>query len=206
MKHLAALLGLALVLSLLGCDKTDETRCEELDDVIVAKAGQLPTYCDDDIDCLTVDVHAGLTVSANAITEDPELDAAKARRVELCGEFEDDFTTYVSRCENHACTVVVAGTEDRPDTGTDAADAGPCRGHDECARGELCVNGACVGLCTNACVHVEECGEREDLGLGSSLENCIDRCDEFARPVGADGITLTRCLVRSACGTLDSCF
>lgn len=198
-------LALSALLGLGACDKTEEKRCEELDEIIDAKASQLPDYCEDDIDCLLVDIHPGLTVAANDVTLDAELDQVKARRVELCGEFEDDFKSFVAECDERTCVAIESGVVDRPDTGSDLPD-GTCEVGDDCERGNLCVQGTCRPLCADACRHVEECGVREELGLGSSQDNCVDRCDEFARPAGEEGLTLARCLIRGACGNLDACF
>ncbi len=204
MKYLTAGLMCLLLLALCGCEKTDEKRCTELDEVIEAKAAQLPSFCEDDIDCLVVEVHEGLTVGANDAPDDPELEALKARRVEVCGAFEDDFIAWEAHCEEQACVVEVAGVVDRPDVGADVPDG--CANSEECPSGSLCVAPECRPLCADACAHVVDCGALETLGLGSSLANCIERCDDFAQPAGEDGLNLARCLIRGACGNLEACF
>jgi hypothetical protein len=204
MKYLAALLGLALAVGLTACDKTDDARCSELDEVISAKAAQFPRFCEDDVDCLVVEVHAGLSVASNDEPVDAELEAIKARRVELCGAFDDDFTNWEARCEDTACEIVAAGVVDRPDIGGDVDEG--CATSQDCGPGSLCVAPECRPLCADACAHILECGDGEELGLGTSLENCIQRCDEFAKPAAEDGLNTARCLIRGACGNLAACF
>jgi hypothetical protein len=222
-------MSLVCALPLAACDKTDDQRCAELDRVIAAKATELPVRCEDDLDCLIVDIHAGLSVATTALVNDPELEATKSRRVELCGDFEDDLIVWEATCQENLgfetsspgsqfeCVAVEAGTIPRPDVGEDAPDLGSdtpdpdtpspsCRSHDDCEPGSLCVEEFCLPLCADGCAHASECGALEDLGLGSSVANCIERCDRVARATGENGIALARCLRDTVCDSLADCF
>lgn len=229
MPHRAArLLLLACATPLLlmaACDRSDERRCQELDDIIQARGAQMPHTCFDDIDCLLVDVHPGMTVSANSVVEDPALEQTKARRIELCGDFEEDFLIHQARCVSNACVAQVIGVGDAPvpdldleDAGTPDADDTPdvddtpdaddctCARDSDCAEGQLCADGCqCVDICQAACSNADACGQLEALRLGSDIPNCVTRCTAFIDREGDGAFPLLECLATEPCGSLSEC-
>ncbi len=220
----AAWLCAALALVSLGsaCERADAVRCEELDAILEAKGEQLPRSCEADVDCLVVQIHPGLSVAANSVAVDPEIDVIKARRVELCDEFELDLNVYQAICIEGACGVQITGQIDPPDVGQpdagqpdvgqpDAddnpdADVCSCASDPDCAFGDLCVDGClCQPICGVVCAHADECGLLEELRLGSDIPNCVERCDAFLEREGQAGLTLLSCLASRACADLQSC-
>lgn len=166
------------------------------------------------MDCLLVDIHAGLTVGANAPASDPEIDRIKARRVELCADFEDDFVAYEARCIQDVCTAQVIGTVDPPpDAGVPDADPPDddapqmCDCTDSpCGFAQVCVDGCtCEPLCEQACANADACDKLEELRLGSDIANCELRCDAFVEREGQTGVDLLSCLLDPVCDNLSNC-
>ena len=191
-----------------GCSPTDPERCDQMDAVIEAKAAQLPGFCELDIDCQLVVVNQGLIVAANSSRPDPELDDIQRRRRELCGEFSTDGRQFAALCVNNQCQART--DEDLPDVGV--PDTGPdtgecdCETNRDCGPRVRCVEGCCVPICALACGKIaDNCGVETivELGLGTTVDNCIARCDAALE---TDGPELPVCLAdENRCDRLDRC-
>ncbi len=196
MKYFSALLlSLGLALSGLACDAEDEQICEDLNLVLSAKASQLPKNCEDDSQCVLVPIHAGFTVAANKFPNDSELVQVRQRQSELCAPYEEDRTIYSAVCVEELCEALPIGQlPDDPDMGSDP-DVGP---------------GPDVGpesACEMACGNADRCNALEEIGLGTSLENCVLRCDVLVEndPDNEDTATFLRCLANRTCEDLPAC-
>jgi len=203
----AALVPL-LVLAAVACEPTSVERCDELDSIIRARALQLPRFCEEDTDCLLVELRPGYTVAANSTPADPEIEDAKRRRQELCGGWEPESVLYQAVCDGSQCQARKVGTIDRPDTGTDSdtgtadTDQCTCADNTDCGFGEVCMDGCvCDSACRDACLNLERCGQlNAQNGFGVDLENCAELCIDRTDGVG----TIPSCLRDAACdATLD---
>ena len=208
----------------MGCDTKDDERCADFDEILRAKAGQAADTCEDEVDCLVVEVHPGLFVAANGPVSDPEIDSVKARRVELCGDFDPDLNLYASACEEERCILEVTGAVTPPPTpDAGSPDAGEpdggspdlgepdggscvCDSDEECGFGNLCSDGCnCSSICDVVCERGEACGKLEELRLGSDVDNCIERCDAFLDRDGEEALGLLECLAVESCEALADC-
>ena len=202
-------IGCVALAMTMGCEKSDERRCQELDEIISARAAELPGRCEVDLDCRVVEIHPGLTVASTLPLDDRDLDALKERRVVLCGAFEDDLIVWDATCEAERCLAVESGTVEPPDAGSDVSvpdDAGGrCSNDAPCDASALCIEGECIGACVAACDQAASCDALAELGLGSSVANCIERCESVVRVSEERGIELARCLATSDCEDLSGC-
>jgi hypothetical protein len=205
-----------------ACEKEDDERCADLDDILSSKAQQASNSCEADVDCLVVEIHPGLFVASNGPFVDREADEVKARRVELCGEFEADLNVYSSICEEKRCLLEVTGMVD-PSPDVDLPDGGlpdggepdssepeggscACSTDEDCGFGDLCSDGCnCFPVCDIACAKAQDCGKLEELRLGSDLQNCTERCEGFLEREGEEALGLLECLVSESCDALESC-
>lgn len=187
-----------------GCSPTDGERCSDMDRVIAARAAALPRACEVNVDCVDVEIHQGLIVAANSSMVDPELDEIKARRIELCGDFEPDTTQYSPACVEGMCVALSSGTV--PDAGSPDTE-GPvcdCSEDSECTAPDLCVDAClCTPICVAACRNAEACDAIDTLRLGTDYDNCLVRCDADAQSV--QGLGRARCLAGATCSDLENC-
>lgn len=204
----------ALALALMACQPTPDERCDQLDDILRARALQLPRFCEEDTDCQLVELRPGYTVAANSTPSDPETDDVRRRRQELCGPWEPDTVIYQAVCEESQCQARKIGTIDRPDAGDDAGeDTGPdvtpdtddcsCATSEDCNFGEVCLNGCtCDSTCRDACLNLERCGQlNAQTGFGVDLDNCIELCIDRTGGTGA----IPTCLRDAACDDTLGC-
>jgi hypothetical protein len=211
MKTLTATLLLALLLA--ACDRPEAEVCQDLDDLIAAKAAQLPRACRADADCALLTVHPALTVATNGAADDPELAASVQRRDELCPTLAQDRTIYAPACVERVCEALPNGLRPEPDLADDlVADASEdpngcaCATSADCPTGGACLDGCtCDPVCQLACENVNRCDALLTYGLGSSLENCLLRCAAIVEGDPDQSLPVLRCFARSDCDALGQC-
>lgn len=187
----------------LACEVTDATRCEDMDATLRARALQLPRACNDDADCVLVELRPGYTVAANAAPDDPELLDLQRRRVELCGADDADGVVYQASCEARQCTARKTGVIQDPDAGNNN-DTGPCacESDDACPFGSVCAECACDPRCLDACTLLDTCGQlTPQIGLGTDLEGCVDLCVSSFE-ISSD---IAACISAASCDTSLDC-
>ena len=213
-------LGVLLLFVAAGCDaRSDAERCREIDNAVVSAGEQLPLLCEEDIDCHLIDgYHPERPVVSNTIpVEDLEHEDLLRRRVELCGEFSTKPVYYRAECVRSACTLravesvrdgdvgvfdagVVADTEPAFD------DACECTADSDCTDEQACINNCtcqALSICEAACLNVDGCGLIDELGLGSSVENCTMLCDADLETRGPE---LAECVIAAECDRIGGCF
>jgi hypothetical protein len=212
MKTLAAAPLLALLL-LAACDRPEAEICQDLDDLIAAKAAQLPRACREDADCALLTVSPALTVATNGAVDDPELAASAQRRDELCPSPAPDRTIYAPACVERVCEALPNGLRPEPDLSDDVgADTSgdlngcACATSADCPAGGACLDGCtCDPICQQVCENVDRCGALLTYGLGSSLEKCLLRCAATVEADPDQSLPVLRCFARSDCDALGRC-
>lgn len=203
---------LCAVLLLAACDRPQEQLCQELEQVIEAKAEQLPRQCEEDAQCVLVQVHSNLTVAANTEPNGEELRATVERRDELCTPYPVSRTIFSASCVEGICEALPVGQRPEVDLGADVPGVTPdaqdcdCQADPDCASSEFCAEGCfCASRCEPACANVDNCGLLLEVGLGSSRENCLLRCEALLENEPRTGLALTSCLSEAACDEIRAC-
>ncbi|MCB9506274.1 MAG: hypothetical protein H6698_00080 [Myxococcales bacterium] len=201
---------LSVIASLSACaSKSEEQRCDELEQWIEGREASLGYECATDLDCAVVWVRPDHPLAVNPHTSDVEEQRVLSEYQQTCGEIPASEGTLAAVCvvqvvqvldpdnpgqvldveSGRAC--VLRGTYTVPDTGvdtTDDADAGEdaadcgCERGSDCGAGEACVACECVpsGDCADACAQVFACDAEDALGVGATPSACVAGCEVAA--------------------------
>jgi hypothetical protein len=102
---------------------------------------------------------------------------------------------------------VVEPDVSEPDVSEPDVDPGcGCATDEDCPVTASCRDACtCEPWCASACGNLQGCGRLEELGLGTSFQNCVERCDDLLGDGEQEVLGIVQCLARSACERLDEC-
>jgi hypothetical protein len=198
-----------------GCeDKTDTQRCEQIEQILVARGEQLPTDCESDSDCRVVEVRPGIAAVSNQPFDDSTVADLRGEYERQCGTFDVTYRSAITICEDfgttRSCTIFVRSVII---TGDEALDSGrqeevlcDCTTEDDCPlRTPICDDCVCRDDCGVACAQVSDCDMLQNLGFGGSIGDCTVRCQSLYENDPIAGASRAACLSSAVCTDLAAC-
>lgn len=228
----SSLLVPAVALLLISCsERSDESRCNELETYLDGAELALPTECAIDTDCRVVWVRPDRPVAASSEATALGLDRVLDEYQTTCEEIPRASGSVSAVCQAQIADRVVDGVNrevvtgrrcvlrgswEIPDDGSgdgsgDSAegsgDEAPCdcETSADCP-GAVCIACACydVDACSRACGNAWSCDQLDGMGLGVDGFSCITNC-QAALDRGTGFGDFVQCLSGSVCVEIRDC-
>jgi len=201
------------VLATSACSVETRQRCEDIDEILVARGEQLPAVCELDEDCQIIEVRPGVAAVTTVDYDHTRDDLLIEEYERSCGEFERRYRSAIATCEVEdvvgRCQLVTQSAFRDIDVGTDADLADvvcTCETSGDCpAEAPTCDGCVCLDACGVSCSRIRQCGLLRELGYGRSLADCTVRCNELAASDPDRAASQRGCIAASSCNRLEDC-